>query len=136
MDAVSQSFVEKAADIEGVREAAAALGRVPIIIAKIERARVLDRIDEIIKAADGIMVAPGDLGVEVPIERIAVIQKDVIRRAKPVITATQMLESMTAIREWLARTGVEGTLVLLTEGPSSKHPEASHRLEIIDLNRQ
>jgi pyruvate kinase len=102
VDAVSQSFVEKAADIEGVREAAAALGRVPFIIAKIERSRALDRIDEIIKAADGIMVARGDLGVEVPIERIAVIQKDVIRRAnqraKPVITATQMLESMTANR--------------------------------------
>ncbi len=286
VDAVSQSFVEKAADIEGVREAAAAQGRVPFIIAKIERSRALERIDEIIKAADGIMVARGDLGVEVPIERIAVIQKDVIRRAnqraKPVITATQMLESMTAnrrptraeatdvanavldgtdcvmlsgesamgnypveavamlakiaaaaepfrhsltvkemfpdlelkgklspahlialsveanleyalpaavfvptrggdtarsitrfrlpawivavssldstcqglqfsygvypvcepdhpeewksyIREWLARNGVEGSLVLLTEGPSSKHPESNHRLEIIDF---
>ena len=102
VDAVSQSFVEKAADIEGVREAAAALGRVPFIIAKIERSRALDRIEEIIEAADGIMVARGDLGVEVPIERIAVIQKDVIRRAnqraKPVITATQMLESMTTNR--------------------------------------
>jgi pyruvate kinase len=99
VDAVSQSFVEKAEDIEEVREAAAALGRVPFIIAKIERARALDRIDAILKAADGIMVARGDLGVEVPIERIAVIQKDLIRRAnqraKPVITATQMLESMT-----------------------------------------
>jgi pyruvate kinase len=102
IDAVSQSFVEKAADIERVREAAEALGRVPFIIAKIERSRALDRIDEIIEAADGIMVARGDLGVEVPIERIAVIQKDVTRRAnqraKPVITATQMLESMTANR--------------------------------------
>lgn len=102
VDAVSQSFVEKAADIEGVREAAAALGRVPFIIAKIERSRALEHINAIIEAADGIMVARGDLGVEVPIERIAVIQKDVIRRAnqraKPVITATQMLESMTTNR--------------------------------------
>jgi pyruvate kinase len=102
IDAVSQSFVEKAADIERVREAAAGLGRVPFIIAKIERSRALERIDEIIDVADGIMVARGDLGVEVPIENIAVIQKDVIRRAnqraKPVITATQMLESMTANR--------------------------------------
>ena len=102
VDAVSQSFVEKAADIEQVREAAAGLGRVPFIIAKIERSRALDRLDEIIEAADGIMVARGDLGVEVAIERIAVIQKDITRRAnqraKPVITATQMLESMTTNR--------------------------------------
>jgi pyruvate kinase len=102
IDAISQSFVEKAADIERVREAAAALGRMPFIIAKIERSRALEYIDEILEAADGIMVARGDLGVEVPIERIAVIQKDITRRAnqraKPVITATQMLESMTANR--------------------------------------
>jgi pyruvate kinase len=99
VDAVSQSFVEKAADIEAVRTAAAALGGSPFVIAKIERTRALDRIDEIIEAADGIMIARGDLGVEVPIERIAVVQKDLMRRgnmrAKPVITATQMLESMT-----------------------------------------
>ncbi|MEW5908567.1 MAG: pyruvate kinase [Thermodesulfobacteriota bacterium] len=98
VDAVSQSFVETSADIESVRSAAASFGRIPFIIAKIERAGALDHIDEIISAADGIMVARGDLGVEVPIERIAVIQKDIIRRAnqaaKPVITATQMLESM------------------------------------------
>jgi pyruvate kinase len=102
VDAVSQSFVEKAADIERVREAAAGLGRVPFIIAKIERSRALEHLHEIIKAADGIMVARGDLGVEVPIEQIAVIQKDITRkanqRAKPVITATQMLESMTTNR--------------------------------------
>jgi len=97
-DAVSQSFVETAADIEAVRKAAADLGHHPFIIAKIERAGALAHIDEILKAADGIMVARGDLGVETPIERIAVVQKQLIGRAnalgKPVITATQMLESM------------------------------------------
>ena len=99
VDAVSQSFVESAADIEAVRKAAADLGYHPFIIAKIERSRALDRIEEILEAADGIMIARGDLGVEVPIEQIAVVQKRLMRltnmRAKPVITATQMLESMT-----------------------------------------
>jgi len=98
VDAVSQSFVENASDIHEVRKAAQDLGYQPFIIAKIERSGALDHIDEIIDAADGIMIARGDLGVEIPIERIAVVQKDLMRRAnmraKPVITATQMLESM------------------------------------------
>jgi pyruvate kinase len=99
VDAVSQSFVESASDIHEVRKAAQDLGYQPFIIAKIERSNALNHTDEIIDAADGIMIARGDLGVEVPIERIAVVQKDLMRRAnmraKPVITATQMLESMT-----------------------------------------
>jgi pyruvate kinase len=99
IDAVSQSFVENAGDIATVRKAAADLGHHPFIIAKIERSGALDHIDEIMAAADGIMIARGDLGVEVPIEEIAVVQKRLMRlanmRAKPVITATQMLESMT-----------------------------------------
>ncbi len=98
VDAVSQSFVESAADIEAVRNAAKALGHDPFIIAKLERTRAREQLDAIFEAADGIMVARGDLGVEMPIERIAVAQKELIRRAnllgKPVITATQMLESM------------------------------------------
>jgi pyruvate kinase len=102
VDAVSQSFVESAADIHAVREAARGLGYNPFLIAKIERSRALDRLDEILEAADGIMIARGDLGVEVPIERIALVQKDIMRRAnqrgRPVITATQMLESMTIYR--------------------------------------
>jgi len=101
-DAVSQSFVESAADITAVRNAAADLGHHPMIFAKIERSRALDHIDGILDAADGIMIARGDLGVEVPIEQIAVIQKRIMRKAnlmgKPVITATQMLESMTTNR--------------------------------------
>jgi pyruvate kinase len=98
VDAVSQSFVEGAADMQAVRTAARELGHEPFLIAKIERSRALERLDEILDATDGIMIARGDLGVEVPIERIAVVQKDIMRRAnrraKPVITATQMLESM------------------------------------------
>ena len=102
VDAVSQSFVESAADMIAVRKAARDMGYDPFLIAKIERSRALDRLDEILDVSDGIMIARGDLGVEIPIERIAVVQKDVMRRAnrrsRPVITATQMLESMTTSR--------------------------------------
>ena len=102
VDAVSQSFVECAADIAAVRDAARTLGHRPFIIAKIERSSALEHYDEILAEADGVMVARGDLGVEVPIESIAITQKSLIARAnlagKPVITATQMLESMVASR--------------------------------------
>ncbi len=99
VDAISQSFVNSGADIEEVRRAAREMGYQPFIIAKIERARARDNIEEILDSSDGIMVARGDLGVEIPIEQIAVAQKFITRkanlRAKPVITATQMLMSMT-----------------------------------------
>ena len=102
VDAVSQSFVESGDDIEAVRRAAAQLGHSPFIIAKFERSRALDHLDAILEAADGIMIARGDLGVEIPIEQIALVQKMLIHRAnrlgKPAITATQMLESMTTNR--------------------------------------
>lgn len=102
VDAVSQSFVERAADIGAVRDAAGALGYQPFVIAKIERSSALNHLDEIIQAADAVMIARGDLGVELPIEQIPVVQKQIMRKAnmwaKPVITATQMLESMTTNR--------------------------------------
>ena len=102
VDAVSQSFVETAEDIRAVRSAAASLGYHPFIIAKVERSRALNSIEEIIAAADGIMIARGDLGVELPIEQMAIVQKRIMRLAnmwaKPVITATQMLESMISNR--------------------------------------
>ena len=102
VDAVSQSFVETAADIQAVRAAAKALGKRPFIIAKIERSGALEHFAEILEAADGIMIARGDLGVEVPLESMAITQKSLMARAilagKPVITATQMLESMVSSR--------------------------------------
>ncbi|OPY81182.1 MAG: Pyruvate kinase I [Syntrophorhabdus sp. PtaU1.Bin153] len=135
VDAVSQSFVEKAADIEAVRKASADLGYNPFVIAKIERSGALDHIDEILVAADGIMVARGDLGVEVPIEEIAVVQKRLMRlarmRGKPVITATQMLESMTDNRRPtraeatdVANAVLDGTDCVMLSGESAmgKYP--------------
>lgn len=102
VDAIGQSFVNTAQDVMDVRAAATEMGFDPFIIAKIERASVRENIDEILEVTDGVMVARGDLGVEIPIENIAVAQKTITARAnffgKPVITATQMLESMTGNR--------------------------------------
>ena len=98
VDSISQSFVATAGDIHAVRKFAEELGYQPFIVAKIERSQALQNIDEILEATDVIMVARGDLGVEIPIEEIAVVQKQLMQKAnqhgKPVITATQMLESM------------------------------------------
>ncbi len=102
VDAIGQSFVSTAKDVHDVRDAAQKMGFDPFIIAKIERSNALENIDEILEATDGVMVARGDLGVEIPIEEIATAQKMITARAnfvgKPVITATQMLESMTENR--------------------------------------
>jgi pyruvate kinase len=138
VDAVSQSFVERAADIEAVREASAKLGAQPFVIAKIERSDALGNFDEILTAADGIMVARGDLGVEVPIEEIAYTQKQLIAKAnlagKPVITATQMLESMVSSRlptraeaTDVANAILDGTDCVMLSGESAmgKFPEES-----------
>ncbi len=135
VDAVSQSFVESARDITAVREAAASFGYSPFVLAKIERSRALDHFEEILEAADGIMIARGDLGVEIPIERIAVVQKRLMReanmKAKPVITATQMLESMTDNRRPtraeatdVANAILDGTdcVMLSEESATGKYP--------------
>ncbi len=103
VDAVSQSFISRAKDIQDLVAAADRCGRRPFVIAKIERREALQNLDEILDVADGLMVARGDLGVEIPISRMAVVQKQLMAKAnrmgKPVITATQMLvESMTAHR--------------------------------------
>ncbi|MCU0593567.1 MAG: pyruvate kinase, partial [Desulfobacterales bacterium] len=138
IDAVSQSFVDRPEDIAAVRAAAADLNYQPFIIAKIERKGALDRIEDIIDAADGIMVARGDLGVEIPIEEMAVVQKRLMRlanrRGKPVITATQMLESMTANRRPtraestdVANAILDGTdcVMLSAESAVGAYPEES-----------
>jgi len=99
VEAVGVSFVQGPDDIAAVRSCAEGLGADLFIIAKIERSQAVERIESILEQADGLMVARGDLGVDLPIDRIAIVQKLLISRAnavgKPVITATQMLESMT-----------------------------------------
>ncbi len=97
-DALSISFVQRAEDLARARKIASDHGFSPFLFAKIEHPAALRDIDAILEAADGIMVARGDLGIELPLEEIPLIQKELIFRAncagKPVITATQMLESM------------------------------------------
>ncbi len=101
VDYVALSFVRTADDVRHLRTAIAArkpAGQRPLIIAKIEKPQAIANIDEIIAASDGVMVARGDLGVELPAEDVPLLQKMIIARCngagKPVIIATQMLESM------------------------------------------
>jgi len=99
IDAIGVSFVERAEDIRRVKKFAEAKGSFVYVVAKIERAEALENIDEIVEAADAIMIARGDLGVQIPLEDVPSVQKKLIHKAnlmaKPVIIATQMLISMT-----------------------------------------
>ncbi len=98
VDWIALSFVRSAADLVSLRELLRSKKKFARIIAKIEKPEALEDIDAIIDASNGIMVARGDLGVEVPFDRVPMIQKEIARKciaqAKPVVIATQMLESM------------------------------------------
>ena len=98
VDYVALSFVRTAADLRRARRVVRRLGRTVPIVAKLEKAEAIANLDAIMAEADAVMVARGDLGVELPPEQVPLLQKRIIRRAKergiPVITATQMLESM------------------------------------------
>ncbi len=98
VDTVAVSFVQTAEDVRYVKNRVAQLRSDAWVIAKLEKPQAIEHLDSILEIADGIMVARGDLGVEVPPEKVPALQKHIIRRAsdyrKPVITATQMLESM------------------------------------------
>ena len=100
VDAVAVSFVRSAADVSRARRFMRAHGSSALLVAKIEKREAVDAIEAIVDAADAIMIARGDLGVEIPPEDVPARQKAIIalarERAKPVIVATQMLESMTA----------------------------------------
>jgi len=98
VDFVALSFVRHERDLEPVRDRLAQLKQPPLLIAKIEKPQAVDRIEPILEAVDGVMVARGDLGVEMPPETVPMVQKKIIaaarRAGRPVITATQMLRSM------------------------------------------
>ena len=99
VDAFGVSFVETAGDLLKVKEFAQKKGRSAYVVAKIERTEAIDNIDGILSATDAIMIARGDLGVQIPLQDVPAVQKKLIRKAnilgRPVITATQMLVSMT-----------------------------------------
>ena len=99
IDFIAASFVRRASDVQAIRDVLADEGFPNIqIISKIENQEGVDNIDEIIEISDGIMVARGDLGVEIPTEEVPIVQKYIIKKCneagKPVVTATQMLDSM------------------------------------------
>jgi pyruvate kinase len=99
VDMVALSFVQSADDLTRVRTILEQQGRPKVpLVAKLERPEAIDRLDEILEAADAVMVARGDLGLEIPLERVPRVQKEILRKARvrgiPVIVATQVLESM------------------------------------------
>lgn len=145
-DFIAASFVRSSADVNYLKKFTKSLGwTAPRIIAKIENMDGVNNIDEIIEAADGIMVARGDMGVEIPFEQIPAIQKEIIEKVylagKQVITATQMLESMISnarptraeITD-VANAIYDGTSAIMLSGETAagKHPvEAVRTMALI-----
>ncbi len=138
VDAVALSFVRTAEDVATAKKIIASHERDVPLIAKLEKPQAIDHLEEILQISDGVMVARGDLGVEMAPEKVPVIQKHIIRRAtawrKPVITATQMLESMIenprptrAEASDVANAVFDGTdaVMLSAETASGKYPRES-----------
>jgi pyruvate kinase len=135
VDWIALSFVRRAEDVLAVKERIAGAGKSTPVMAKIEKPEALDHIPAILEAADGIMVARGDLGVEMPPAEVPVVQKRLIgacnSAGKPVITATQMLESMIlnprptrAEASDVANAIIDGTDAVMLSGETAvgKHP--------------
>ncbi|MFE4593245.1 pyruvate kinase [Streptomyces laurentii] len=134
-DVIALSFVRNARDIEDVHRVMDEEGRRVPVIAKIEKPQAVDHLDDIVAAFDGIMVARGDLGVEMPLEHVPIVQKRAVtlakRNAKPVIVATQMLDSMIensrptrAEASDVANAVIDGTDAVMLSGETSvgKYP--------------
>lgn len=141
VDFVALSFVRHERDLAPAKEMLSKAGRHPLLIAKIEKPQAVERLEEILATVDGVMVARGDLGVEMPLEEVPLIQKKIIRMAreagKPVITATQMLRSMIdsprptrAEATDVANAILDGTdsVMLSDETAIGGHPQAAVRI--------
>jgi pyruvate kinase len=134
-DVIALSFVRSGRDMDDVLQVMAEEGRRVPVIAKIEKPQAVDNLEEIVDAFDGIMVARGDLGVEMPLEAVPIVQKRAVklarRNAKPVIVATQMLDSMIdnsrptrAEASDVANAVIDGTDAVMLSGETSvgKYP--------------
>ncbi len=141
VDLVALSFVTGPDEVEDLKERVRRAGSRAWVVAKIEKREALERLDAIIEAADALMIARGDLGVEIPVEDVPIVQKEIIRACgnagKPVITATQMLESM--VREErptraeasdVANAIIDGTdaVMLSAETATGAYPEEAVRI--------
>ena len=136
VDYLALSFVRKAGDVEELKKLIAAAGHVTPVIAKIERPEALEVIDEVIESSDGLMVARGDLGVELAPEAVPIAQRALVRRArlksKPVIVATQMLESMVEHPRPTRVRGRDGRARLPHQGAAVPHGVRLRRPTLVD----
>ncbi len=143
MDYIAVSFVRRKEDVLAVREILNKYDSKIKLISKIENREGVDNLDEIIEVSDGIMVARGDLGVEIPLSEVPIIQKEMIKKTysqgKPVITATQMLESMTtnpnptrAEVSDVANAIFDGTSAIMLSGETAMGKYPVSCIEIMD----